>query len=126
MLEEVSGEYSVDRNRVYLTSLPDGGTFTFLLEHGRSQLFAGIAPVAGDFSGMMGDLLRQGRGIELHIHIFHGALDHIFPVVQVRSGHALLERLGYNAAYEELADWGHSYCSFVNERVVMPWLESLG
>ena len=125
MLEEVSGEYSVDRDRVYLTGLSDGGTFTYLLGLSRSHLFAGIAPIAGDFSGMMDDLLRGRAGIHLPIHIVHGALDHIFPVEQVRSGHVLLNRLGYIATYEELPDWGHSYCSFVNETVVMPWIESL-
>ena len=125
MLEEVSEEYAVDRGRVYLTGLSDGGTFTYLLGLSRSQHFAGIAPVAADFSGMMDDLLRGRAGIHLPIHIVHGAHDHIFPVEQVRSGHGLLERLGYSATYEELPDWGHSYCSFVNERVVMPWFEGL-
>ena len=125
MLEEVCGEYAVDRSRVYLTGLSDGGTFTYLLGLSRSHLFAGIAPVAADFTAMMDDLLRGRAGIHLPIHIVHGVHDHIFPVAQVRSGHALLERLGYNATYEELPDWGHSYCSFVNERLVMPWFEGL-
>ena len=126
MLDEVCREYSVDRSRVFLTGLSDGGTFTYLLGLGRADLFAGIAPVAGDLHGMMDDMLRRKQGIELPIHIVHGAHDHIFPVETIRSGHALLTRLGYRATYEELPDWGHSYCSFVNERLVMPWFESLG
>ena len=125
ILEEVSSEYNVNRGRVYLTGLSDGGTFTYLLGLNRSQHFAGIAPVAADFSGMMDDLLRGRQGLDTPIHIVHGAQDHIFPVAQVRSGHSLLERLGYTATYDELPDWGHSYCSFVNERLVMPWFEGL-
>ena len=126
MLERVCAEYSVDRSRVFLTGLSDGGTYTYLLGLGRSDQFAGIAPVAGDLHGMMDDMLRRQQGIELPIHIVHGALDHIFPVETIRSGHGLLTRLGYNATYEELPDWGHSYCSYVNERLVMPWFEGLG
>ena len=126
MLEEVCGEYAVDRSRVYLSGLSDGGTFTYLLGLGRSDLFAGIAPVAGDFTGMMDDMLRHKQGIDVPICIVHGVHDHIFPVEQIRKGHALLQRLGYEARYEELPDWGHSHCSGVNERVVMPWFESLG
>ena len=126
MLEEVCAEYAVDRSRVYLSGLSDGGTFTYLLGLGRPELFAGIAPVAGDFTGMMDDLLRRKQGIELPICIVHGAHDHIFPVEQIRTGHALLQRLRYDARYEELPDWGHSHCSGVNERVVMPWIEGLG
>ena len=125
MLEEVCSEYAVDRSRVYLTGLSDGGTFTYLLGMSRPDLFAGIAPIAGDFHGMMDDLLRSKQGINLPIHIVHGAQDHIFPVEPIRKGHALLERLGYNATYDELSDWGHSYCSFVNERLVMPRFEGI-
>ena len=126
MLEEVCSEFAVDRSRVYLSGLSDGGTFTYLLGLSRPELFAGIAPVAGDLHGMMDSMLRQKQGAELPIYMVHGALDHIFPVETIRSGHALLTRLGYNARYEELPEWGHSYCSFVNERLVMPWFEQLG
>ena len=125
MLDEVCGEYAVDRRRVYLSGLSDGGTFTYLLGLGRPELFAGIAPVAGDFTGMMDDMLRRKQGMGLPICIVHGAHDHIFAVEPIRRGHGLLQRLGYNARYEELPDWGHSYCSGVNERVVMPWFENL-
>ena len=126
ILEEVCAEYAVDRDRVYLSGLSDGGTFTYLLGLSQPDLFAGIAPVAGDFTGMMDDLLRRKQGIDLPICIVHGAHDHIFHVEQIRKGHALLERLGYKARYEELPDWGHSYCSGINERLLMPWFESLG
>ena len=126
MLEEVCGEYAVDRGRVYLSGLSDGGTFTYLLGLGRPELFAGIAPVAADFTGMMDDMLRRKQGINLPVYIVHGTRDHIFPVEPVRKGYALLTRLGYNARYEELADWGHSHCSGINQRLVMPWFESLG
>ena len=125
MLVEVCDEYSVDRGRVYLSGLSDGGTFTYLLGLSRAELFAGIAPVAADFTGMMDDMLRGRQGLELPICIVHGVHDHIFPVEPIRRGHALLQRLGYNAKYEELPDWGHSHCSGVNERVVMPWFEGL-
>ena len=125
MLDEVCAEYAVDRGRVFLTGLSDGGTYTYLLGLGRPELFAGIAPIAGDFHGMLDDMLRRKQGIDLPIQIVHGAQDHIFPVQTIRSGHALLQRLGYNARYEELPEWGHSYCSLVNERLVMPWFEGL-
>ena len=125
MLDEVCDEYSVDRGRVYLSGLSDGGTFTYLLGLSRPELFAGIAPVAADFTGMMDDMLRRKQGLELPICIVHGVHDHIFPVEPIRRGHALLQRVGYNARYEELPDWGHSHCSGVNERVVMPWFEGL-
>ena len=69
-------------------------------------MFAGIAPIAADFHGMMDDMLRRKQGVDLPIHIVHGAQDHIFPVDPIRKGHALLARLGYDATYEELPRLG--------------------
>ena len=125
IFEEVCGAYSIDRERVFLSGLSDGGTFTYLFGLSRPEMFAGIAPVAGDFHGMMDDMVRQGQGKELPIYIVHGAHDHIFPVDSIRQGHALLTRLGYDAKYEELPDWGHSYCATINAELVTPWLEGL-
>ena len=125
MFEEVCQTYAVDRSRVYLTGLSDGGTYTYLLGLYRSEMFAGIAPVAGDFHYMIDDLLHQKQGIELPIYIVHGAHDHIFPVESIRDGHKLLTRIGYNSTYEELPDWGHAHTSSVNEELVFPWFESL-
>ena len=125
MFEEVCQIYAVDRSRVYLTGLSDGGTYTYLLGLYRSEMFAGIAPVAGDFHYMIDDLLHQKQGIELPIYIVHGAHDHIFPVESIRDGHKLLTRIGYNSTYEELPDWGHAHTSSVNEELVFPWFESL-
>ena len=125
MFEEVCQTYAVDRSRVYLTGLSDGGTYTYLLGLYRSEMFAGIAPVAGDFHYMIDDLLYQKQGIELPIYIVHGAHDHIFPVESIRDGHKLLTRIGYNSTYEELPDWGHAHTSSVNEELVFPWFESL-
>ncbi len=125
MFEEVCRTYAVDQGRVFLSGLSDGGTFTYLMGLSRPRMFAGIAPVAADFHGMMDEMLRRKQGIELPIHIIHGAQDHIFPVDSIRKGHALLTRMGYQATYEELPDWGHSYCASINARLVMPWFEGL-
>ena len=125
MLEEVCAEYAIDRSRIFISGLSDGGTYTYLLGLSRPEIFAGIAPIAGDMHGMMDEMLREEQGINLPIYIVHGAHDHIFPVATIRSGHALLTRLGYKAEYEELPDWGHSNRSEVHDQLVMPWFESL-
>ena len=125
MLDEVRDGYAVDQNRVYLSGLSDGGTFTYLLGLGRPKMFAGIAPIAGDFHGMMDRMLRKKQGQDLPIYIVHGVHDHIFDVESIRRGHQLLTSIGYNATYKELPDWGHAYTSSINEQLVLPWFESL-
>jgi phospholipase/carboxylesterase len=123
MLDDVLTTYAVDRTRIYLTGLSDGGIFTYILGIARPELFTGIAPVAGQMHVMVDTLLRQGRGKELPIFVVHGAQDYIFPVAFTRQTCNLLTRLGYNVTYEELPDWGHAYTYTINERLVLPWFE---
>jgi phospholipase/carboxylesterase len=125
MLEEVCTTYAVDRKRVYLTGLSDGGTFTYLLGLSGAELFAGIAPVAGELHPMVDTLLRRGQGKTAPILIVHGVQDFIFDVEFTRQTHALLQKLGYNVTYQELPDWGHAYTYTINEQRVLPWFESL-
>ncbi|MGH7961231.1 MAG: hypothetical protein ACRERD_05320, partial [Candidatus Binatia bacterium] len=125
MLDEVLATYTVDRKSIYLTGLSDGGIFTYILGLAQAELFAGIAPVAGELHQMADPLLRQGKGKGLPLLVVHGAHDFIFPVESVRQTNGLLQKLGYNLTYTELPDWGHAYCYKINEQIVLPWFESV-
>ena len=125
MITEVCETYQVDRTRVYLTGLSDGGTFAYLLGLSCSDLFAGIAPIAGDFHPMMDPLLRQGKGKETPLLVIHGGKDPIFPIESIRQAWTLFQRLGYNVTTHELPEWGHAYPYTINEQVVLPWFADL-
>jgi phospholipase/carboxylesterase len=125
MLDEVAAEYSIDHSRLFLTGLSDGGIMTYLLGIERHDIFTGIAPVAGALHPMVDPLLRAKTGREVPIFVVHGVHDFIFPVTFTRQTNELLKSLGYNLKYEELPDWGHSLTYSINERLVMPWFESL-
>jgi len=125
MLEEVCTTYAVDRKRVYLTGLSDGGTFTYLLGLSCAELFAGIAVIAGEMHPMVDPLLRRSQGKAVPILIVHGAQDFIFDVAFTRQSITLLQKIGYNVTYQELPDWGHAYTYTINEQRVLPWFEGL-
>jgi len=125
MLEEVCTTYAVDRKRVYLSGLSDGGTFTYLLGLSCAELFAGIAVIAGEMHAMVDPLLRRSQGKTLPMLIVHGAQDFIFDVAFTRQSVTLLQRLGYNVTYQELPDWGHAYTYTINEQRVLPWFEGI-
>lgn len=125
MFEEVAREYAIDRQRVYLSGLSDGGIFTYILGLERSDLFRGLAPVAGALHLVVDQMLREGRGKDTPMFVIHGVHDFIFPVAFTRQTCALLEQIGYNVKYEELPDWGHAFPYSINERLVLPWFESL-
>lgn len=125
MLDEITNEYSIDPARVYLTGLSDGGIFTFIFGFENSRLFCGLAPVAGVLHPALDPLLRQNRGKDTPILMIHGGQDFIFPVAFARQAFDLFKAIGYQATYEELADWGHAYPYSINESMVMQWFESL-
>jgi pimeloyl-ACP methyl ester carboxylesterase len=126
MLEEVCAAYAVDRKRTYLTGLSDGGIFTYVLGLACADLFAGIAPIAGELHPMVDPMLRRGQGKDVPIFVVHGAHDSIFSVEFTRQACTLLQRLGYKVTYQELPDWGHAYTYKINEQLVLPWFASLG
>ena len=126
MLTQVCETYNVDRKRVYLSGLSDGGTFSYIFGLASAELFAGIAPIAGDFHPMMDPLLRQKKGIETPFLVVHGAHDAIFPIETARQACQLFERIGYKVTYRELPDWGHAYPYRINEQIVLPWFAALG
>ncbi len=125
MVDEVAAGYAIDRSRLFLTGLSDGGIMTYLLGIEQHAMFAGIAPVAGALHPMVDPLLRARTGRELPIFVIHGVHDFIFPVTFTRQTNELLKSLGYNLKYEELPEWGHALTYSINERLVMPWFESL-
>ena len=125
MLDEVTNEYSIDPARIYLSGLSDGGIFTFIFGFENAKLFRGLAPVAGVLHPVLDPLLRQNRGKETPILMIHGAQDFIFPVAFARQASDLFKAIGYHATYEELPHWGHAYPYSINERMVLPWFESL-
>ena len=125
MITEVCETYNVDRTRVYLSGLSDGGTFSYIFGLASAELFAGIAPIAGDFHPMMDPLLRQKKGIDTPLLVIHGVHDKIFPIETARQACQLFERLGYKVTYRELPDWGHAYPYKINQQIVLPWFASL-
>jgi phospholipase/carboxylesterase len=126
MLDEVCAAYAVDRKRVYLSGLSDGGMFAYMLGLSCPDWFAGIAPVAGELHPMTDPMLRRKQGKDVPLFVIHGAKDFIFDVRSVRSSCELLQKIGYNVTYTELPEWGHAYTYSINEQLVMPWFASLG
>src|SRR6266852_780756 len=66
-----------------------------------------------------------GRGKDMPVLVVHGARDFIFPVQITRQTVEMLTDLGCNLKYVELAEWGHAFPYSINERLVLPWFESL-
>ena len=125
-IDEVSAEYHIDQSRIFLTGLSDGGTFSYLAAFTMPDLFAAVAPIAGELSQVADPMLRKKAANHVPFYVIHGTHDHIFNIITIRSTCGLLEHLNYNLKFDELEDWGHAYPYKINEERVLPWFESLG
>jgi polyhydroxybutyrate depolymerase len=52
VIDDIAGHYPLDRNRVYVTGMSNGGMFAYVLAAVHPEWFAGIAPVAAAIGGM--------------------------------------------------------------------------
>jgi predicted peptidase len=97
VLEKVLADYpGVDRKRVYVTGLSQGGFGTWNIALLRPDLFAAAVPIAGG-----GDPALMQRLVNTPIWAFHGAADPVVPVTYSRDSVAALRTLGGQPRYTE-------------------------
>jgi polyhydroxybutyrate depolymerase len=83
-IEEFSGRFTIDRNRIYVTGFSNGGMLTYLLGAERSDLFAAIAPVAASFGGKASAESPEWQppvpSRPMPVLVIHGLADSYVPV----------------------------------------------
>jgi phospholipase/carboxylesterase len=120
MVEGVAERYPVDRTRVLLTGMSDGGTYTMLRGLQDDTPFTHLAPACGVLHmALLGGGLERARGRP--IYLIHGALDWMFPVYTARMAREALEAVEARLVYRELADLSHTYPRDENPRI-LDWL----
>ncbi|HUN42159.1 MAG TPA: hypothetical protein VMU81_17870 [Acetobacteraceae bacterium] len=108
-LQHVAQRWNVDRSRLLLTGMSDGGTFTLLSGVDSDSPFTHLAPVAASFHPMIVAMADRRRISGLPVYLVHGALDWMFPVSVARSAYAALDAAGAKVAYREITDLSHTY-----------------
>jgi len=109
VLEQVAREWYVDRSRLLLTGMSDGGTFTLLSGLDEASPFTHLAPVAASFHPLLMTMTDPRRVIGLPMYLVHGALDWMFPVSMARAARHALTAAGATLVYREIADLSHVY-----------------
>jgi len=122
MVAWVSERWRVDPERVLLTGLSDGATYSLLCGLRDDMPFTALAPVSGVLhpSNLANGNLRRARG--RRIYLVHGALDWMFPVSIARAARDELERAGSDLLYREVEDLSHTYPREENARILR-WLD---
>jgi phospholipase/carboxylesterase len=125
VLDFVRGRWSVDPDRMLLTGMSDGGTFTYTSGLEPVSPFTHLAPVSAAFHPMLVQMADEGRLRGLPIHIVHGALDWMFSVDMARNAERYFSASGASVTYREIENLSHTYPADMNS-AILDWLSATG
>ncbi len=120
MLEYVRENWRVDPERILLTGLSDGATYTLLHGLREQSPYTVLAPMSGVLHPANLVNGNVGRAKGRRIYLVHGALDWMFPVEVARLAVELLESAGADLHYQEVEDLSHTYAREENA-CVLDW-----
>ncbi len=109
MLEFVKERYALRDDRLLLTGMSDGGTFSYLAGFEASAPYTHVAPMAASFHPLVLEAVAVERVRAVPTYLVHGALDWMFDVDVARLAKATLEKAGANVTYREFADLSHTF-----------------
>lgn len=125
VLDFVRSNWAVDPERVLLTGMSDGGTFTYVSGLQAGSPFTHLAPVSAAFHPLLAAMTDGERVRGLPIHIVHGALDWMFPAATAREAARVLAAAGAAVTHREIEDLSHTYPREMNARL-LAWLNGSG
>ena len=122
MLGHIASRWSVDRNKLLLTGLSDGATFSLLAGLSEGSPFAAIAPICGVLhpQNLINGNLERAK--DRKIYWVQGSLDWMFPVELARDATTRLKQNGAAMIYRELADLSHTYPREENG-LILEWFD---
>ena len=120
MVQHVSEHWHIDRSKLLLTGMSDGGTFTYVSGLRDESPFTHLAPSSASFHPMLLEGFTTARMSDLRIYIIHGVLDWMFPVDIARAADTALRAAGAKVIYREIEDLSHTYPRDENPRI-MDW-----
>jgi phospholipase/carboxylesterase len=122
MVEYVASHWAVDRERILLTGLSDGATYTLCCGLQPESPFTAMAPLSGVLhpANFANGNLERARG--RRIYLVHGARDWMFPIGIARMAAAELEKAGADLTFREVEDLSHTYAREENARI-LEWFD---
>jgi phospholipase/carboxylesterase len=121
ILEAVRSRWNIDSQRLLLTGMSDGGTFTYVSGLEAGSAFTHLAPISAAFHPMLAAMADPERIRDLPIFLTHGALDWMFPVDLARQARDALGAAGARVIYREIDDLSHTYPREINAEI-LDWL----
>ncbi|HYF06477.1 MAG TPA: hypothetical protein VD970_02570 [Acetobacteraceae bacterium] len=109
LIAELGQRWRVDGQKILLTGMSDGGTFTYSWGLGDACPATHLAPVAAGYHPILMGFADPPRLRSLPVRIVHGARDWMFAVATARDAERTLRAAGAAVTYCEIADLAHCY-----------------
>jgi predicted peptidase len=118
LLEALQKEFSIDKDRLYVTGLSMGGYGTWDVIQRHPDMFAAAAPICGG-----GDTAGAKAMAKIPIWVFHGDKDTAVKVQRSRDMVAALKAAGSDVKYTEYPNVGHdSWTATYKDPQFYEWL----
>ncbi len=122
ILNFARGKWRIDPDRLLLTGMSDGGTFTYTSGLEAGSPFTHLAPVSAAFHPMLAQVADANRLNGLPIHIVHGALDWMFSIEMAREAARYFRAAGAAVTSRQVEDLSHTYPADLNG-AILDWLQ---
>lgn len=122
MVSWVAERWPVDRQRILLTGLSDGATFTLLAGLEDEAPYTALAPVSGVLHPGHREHGHLERARGRRILQVHGARDWLFPPALAHHARDELARAGAELTYHEIDDLSHTYPREAND-TILRWFD---
>lgn len=117
LLKEITANYKIDMEKIYVTGLSMGGFGTWELAIKYPDRFAAIAPVCGGGNVHLVKNLKN-----LPVWVFHGAKDQVVPIERSKEMADALEKAGGNVKFTVYPDATHdSWTETYNNSELYEW-----
>lgn len=118
LVDQICGQYKVDRQRMYLTGLSMGGYGTWATLAAHPRLFAAAVPICGGGEPTL---------VERHKHVptwvFHGAKDEVVPLKSSQAMVDALQAMGVEVKFTVYPEAGHdSWTETYDNPALYEWL----
>ena len=123
ILDMAQARWALDPDRLLLTGMSDGGSFTLLSGLEPASPFTHLAPVSTGFHPMMARMADPGRLRGLPIFLTHGAKDWMFDIGMAQQSAQALTDAGGDVTWLQIDDLSHTYPREVNAQI-LAWLDA--
>lgn len=113
----IFNKWRVDKNRILLTGISDGATYSLYCGLMKNSPFTALAPISGVLLPI--DLSNAEKK---RIYLVHGTLDWMFPVQRAFQAYDALKKAGADITFREIKDLSHTYPREENN-LILSWFD---